>query len=85
MAFANAASRACILITMVDYRTNYAKDITTMLNESQPGKKPSSKLTFTEKKLREFFPADYSPAQMRNVIEELLAEWKRNQEEQEET
>ena len=31
-----------------------------LLNDSQPGKTPSSKLTFTEKKLREYFPADYS-------------------------
>ena len=30
----------------------------TLLNGSQPGKAPSSKLTFTEKKLREYFPAN---------------------------
>ena len=52
----------------------------TLLNESQPGRKPSSKLTFTEKRLRDFFPANYSATDMRNVIEELLGEWKLNQE-----
>ena len=50
-----------------------------LLNDSQPGKTPSSKLTFTEKKLREYFPADYSTAEMRSIIEDLLQEWKQNQ------
>jgi len=49
-----------------------------LLNNSQPGKAPSSKLTLSEKKLREYFPPEYSTAQMRNVIEDLLCEWKRN-------
>ena len=51
----------------------------TLLNGSQPGKAPSSKLTFTEKKLREYFPATYSTSEMRGVIEELLQEWKQRQ------
>ena len=50
-----------------------------LLNNSQPGKMPSSKLTFSEKKLREYFPAEYTTTQMRNVIEKLLQEWKQNQ------
>jgi len=50
----------------------------TLLNNSLPGKAPSSKLTLSEKKLREYFPPEYSTAQMRNVIEDLLCEWKRN-------
>ena len=50
-----------------------------LLNGSQPGKTPSSKLTFTEKKLREYFPATYSAAEMRGIIEELLQEWKQRQ------
>ena len=49
-----------------------------LLNNSQPGKAPSSKLTLSEKKLREYFPPEYSTAQMRNVIEDLPCEWKRN-------
>ena len=51
-----------------------------LLNDSQPGKAPSSKLTFTEKKLREYFPATYSTTEMRNIIEDLLREWKEHQE-----
>jgi len=51
----------------------------TLLNNSQPGKLPSSKLTFTEKKLREYFPPEYTTTQMRNVIEKLLGEWKQTQ------
>ena len=51
-----------------------------LLNDSQPGKAPSSKLTFTERKLREYFPATYSTTEMRNIIEDLLREWKEHQE-----
>ena len=51
-----------------------------LLNDSQPGKAPSSKLTFTEKKLREYFPATYSTTEMRNIIENLLQDWKVHQE-----
>lgn len=50
-----------------------------LLNDSQPGKTPSSKLTFTEKKLREYFPATYSTTEMRSIIEDLLKEWKEHQ------
>ena len=47
-----------------------------LLNDSQPGKAPSAKLTFSEKKLREYFPSHYTTAQMRGVIEDLLTDWK---------
>lgn len=50
-----------------------------LLNDSQPGKAPSSKLTFSEKKLREYFPATFTTAEMRGVIEELLQQWKQSQ------
>ena len=50
-----------------------------LLNDSQPGKAPSSKLTFTEKKLREYFPATYTTTDTRNIIEDLLQEWKEHQ------
>ena len=50
-----------------------------ILNGSQPGKAPSSKLTFTEKKLREYFPSQYTTAQMRGIIESLLSDWKHTQ------
>ena len=51
-----------------------------LLNGSQPGKTPSSKLTFSEKKLREYFPAKYTASEMRGIIEDLLEEWKQRQE-----
>ena len=51
-----------------------------LLNDSQPGKAPSSKITFTEKKLREYFPAEYTTSQMREIIESLLSDWRQNQE-----
>ena len=51
-----------------------------LLNGSQPGKTPSSKLTFTERKLREYFPATYTTTEMRNIIEDLLQDWKEHQE-----
>ena len=54
--------------------------VISVLNNSLPGRLPSPKLTFTEKKLREYFPSGYSVTQMRSVIEDLLAEWKMNQE-----
>ena len=50
-----------------------------LLNGSQPCKSPSSKLTFTERKLREYFPATYTTAEMRNIIEDLLQDWKEHQ------
>ena len=50
-----------------------------LLNGSQPGKAPSSKLTFTERKLREYFPETYTTTEMRGVIEELLQQWKQSQ------
>ena len=54
-----------------------------LLNNSQPGKLPSSKLTFSEKKLREFFPTEYTTTEMRTIIEDLLTDWKRRQAEKE--
>ena len=49
----------------------------TLLNNSTS--KPGKTLSFPEKKLREFFPAHYTTAQMKGVIEELLTEWKQKQ------
>ena len=47
-----------------------------ILNDSQPGKAPSSKLTLSEKNLRKYFPPEYTISQMRSIIEELLTDWK---------
>ena len=52
-----------------------------ILNESQPGRLPSSKNIISEKKLREYFPPEYSVADIRSVIFELLEGWKNGREE----
>ena len=44
--------------------------------DNQPGGKSSVSLTFTEKRLRQFFPPHYTAEQMRTVIEDLLTEWR---------
>lgn len=51
-----------------------------LLNENQPGKKPGSKITLSEKKLREYFPSGYTTTEMRSVILQLLDHWKESQE-----
>ena len=47
-----------------------------LFQENQPGGQSSSNLTFTEKRLRQFFPPNYTAEQMRTVIEDLLTEWR---------
>lgn len=47
-----------------------------ILNDTQPGKKPSGKFTIPDKKLREYFPKEYSTDEMRRVIFALLDQWK---------
>lgn len=49
-----------------------------ILNETQPGRHPSRKVTLQEKRLNDFFPAYYSAQEMENVIFELLKNWKKN-------
>ena len=51
-----------------------------ILNDSQPGRTPTSKNIISEKKLREYFPPHYTAADMRGVILELLDKWKAEQE-----
>lgn len=45
------------------------------LNKSRIGAKPANKVSFTEKKLRRYFPAEYSTSDMENIITHLLEEW----------
>ena len=46
-----------------------------ILNDSQPGRTPSTKNLISEKKLRKYFPSDYTEEDMRSVIVELLEQW----------
>ena len=47
-----------------------------ILNDTQPGKKTSGKFTIPDKKLRAYFPQEYSTDEMRSVIFALLDQWK---------
>ena len=47
-----------------------------ILNENLPGKKPGSKITLSEKKLRKYFPSGYTTTEMRSIILKLLDNWK---------
>ena len=51
-----------------------------ILNGSLIGRMPKKKVTLSEKKLYQYFPPHYSEAQMEDIIEKLLMEWKHSQE-----
>lgn len=50
-----------------------------ILNDSLSGRTPAKKVVMNEKKLRRYFPEDYSQAQMERVIENLLEQWSNEQ------
>lgn len=50
-----------------------------ILNESLPGRTPAKKVVMDEKKLRKYFPKEYTQAQMERVIENLLEQWSTEQ------
>lgn len=50
-----------------------------VLNENLKGRLPSRKVTISEKKLNQYFPASYSSTEMEDVILALLKDWKRSQ------
>ena len=51
-----------------------------ILNDSQPGRTPSTKNLISENKLRKYFPSDYTEEDMRSVIVELLEQWSQGKE-----
>lgn len=51
-----------------------------ILNDSQPGRIPSTKNLISEKKLRKYFPSGYTEEDMRSVIVELLEQWSQGKE-----
>ena len=53
-----------------------------ILNDNQPGRKPSMRINFTSNQLRKYFPAYYSSQEAKAVIEGLLANWKKEQDRQ---
>lgn len=51
-----------------------------ILNDSQPGRTPITKNLISEKKLRKYFPSDYTEEDMRSVIVQLLEQWSQGKE-----
>ena len=51
-----------------------------ILNDSQQVRTPSNKNLISEKKLRKYFPSDYTEEDMRSVIVELLEQWSQGKE-----
>ncbi|MBB5265517.1 ParB family chromosome partitioning protein [Catenibacillus scindens] len=51
-----------------------------ILNDSQPGRTPNTKNLISEKKLRKYFPSDYTEEDMRSVIVQLLEQWSQGKE-----
>ena len=52
----------------------------TIMKEAMTSKPKSKKVSFTEKKLNQFFPAEYSASKRERIIVELLTKWKEEQE-----
>ena len=50
-----------------------------LLNDSIPGKTSTVKVTFSEKKLRKYFPPIYSASDMEKIMVRLLEQWKAEQ------
>ena len=50
-----------------------------ILHNALPGRAPAKKVVMHEKKLRKYFPEQYTSGQMERVIEELLEQWSREQ------
>ena len=50
-----------------------------ILHNALPGKSPAKKVVMNEKKLRKYFPDEYTSGQMERVIEALLEQWSREQ------
>lgn len=55
------------------------KDMIEILNNNQPGRMPSMRINFTSNQLRKYFPAYYSSQEAKAIIEELLTNWKKEQ------
>lgn len=53
-----------------------------ILNEALPKKSAVKKVSFSEKKLSKYFPADYPASKCERIITELLEKWKLEQEAQ---
>ena len=57
--------------------------VMTIMKNALSEKRVSKKVSFTEKKLNQFFPEDFSAAKREKIIIQLLTEWKKEQEKEE--
>ena len=53
------------------------KEMSELFNNNLPTRLPSHRVSFTGKKMHEYFPAYYTEQEMRDVILDLLAKWKK--------
>ena len=51
-----------------------------LMNDNLPKNQAAKKVTITEKKLKQYFPQNYTSEEMENIILQLLAGWKQGQE-----
>lgn len=58
-------------------------DVISILNGNMPGRKPAMRVNFTSNQLRKYFPAYYTADEAKKVIEQLLIQWKKDQDKQE--
>lgn len=59
------------------------QDVIAILNGNRPDRKPSMRVNFTSNQLRRYFPAYYTAEEAKKVIEQLLVQWKKEQDQQE--
>ena len=52
-----------------------------ILRDALPGRVPAKKVVMNEKKLRKYFPEEYTSGQMERLIEALLEQWSRDRKE----
>lgn len=62
-----------------DYENITQAEMIRILNENLPARIPSHKVSFTSKKMLEYFPAYYTASEIEAVILNLLSDWKKEQ------
>ena len=73
------AVQVAALRTALEVGAMTQANMISILVNSQPGRKQEQKITFSEKKLRNFFSEKYTAEDMESVILELLDQWKRGE------
>ena len=63
-----------------DFETGGQAKMISILNENLPGKTQPKAVTFSEKKLRQYFSSNYTVSDMEKIIVRLMEKWKAEQE-----